>query len=93
VGVKHVRASFMQEKPVKIEITNNLNDQEKSIIDFLKKNVSKEIDSRFLYDSLSKLFAERTVRGAIASLEEKNLISTEKIARGNGSTRIIRLKS
>ena len=92
VLVKHVRASFMQEKPVKVEVTSTLLDQEQEILDFLKKKSGKEIDSRDIYDAVSKKYAERTLRSALSTLEEKKLISTEKVSKGKGTSRIIKLK-
>jgi cell division control protein 6 len=93
VSVKHVRASFMQEKPVKVEITSNLSDQENAILKFLDTSKSKEIDSRKIYDSLGKDFAERTLRSALSSLEEKGLIIRDKTIKGRGFSSVIRLKN
>lgn len=93
VLVSHVRASFMQEKPVKIEITSNFSEQENAIVDFLKKNFAKEIDSRMIYDALSKKYAERTLRLSLSTLEEKGVILTSKVAKGKGTSRLISLKN
>jgi len=92
VFLRHVRASFMQEKPVKAEIKSTLSDQEQAILNFLDKSSGKEIDSRNIYDSLEKKFAERTLRLALSNLEEKGFISAEKIVKGRGTSRIIKLK-
>ncbi len=92
VGVKHVRAAMMQEKPVKAEITSNLSEQEKEILNFLDKSKIKEIDSGLIYSSLKDKFSERTLRDAISSLEEKNLVSVEKAVKGRGTTRLIKRK-
>ncbi|MFA6419986.1 MAG: AAA family ATPase [archaeon] len=91
VLVKHVRSSFMQEKPVKVEITSNLSDQESAVLSFLSKNEGKVVDSRLIYDTLEKKFAERTLRQAISDLELKNLIKTENIVKGKGTSRAILL--
>jgi len=92
VSPKHVRASFMQEKPVKVEIKSTLSDQEQAVLNFLDKSSDKEIDSRNIYDALEKKFAERTLRLALSNLEEKGFILTEKIVKGRGTSRIIKLK-
>ncbi|VVB74558.1 ORC1-type DNA replication protein 1 [uncultured archaeon] len=89
VLVKHVRASFTQEKPVKVEVTSNLSEQERSILDLLKKKKSQ--DSGAIYDTLKDKFAERTLRAALAELEEKKLIVSEKEIKGRGFTRIVKL--
>jgi len=86
VMVKHVRSAFQQEKPVKVELTNNLSEQEKAVLDLVEK---KSLESVELYSLLKKRFAERTVRQAVQSLEEKNLIKAERVTKGKGSTRII----
>ena len=86
VAVKHVRAAFMQEKPVKIEITSNLSDPEQAVLDYLK---DKEVESGKLYKALEKAYAERTLRQAIASLEEKKLVSAKKVEKNKGFTRLI----
>jgi len=86
VQVKHVRAAFMQEKPVKIEITSNFSGPEQAVMDFLKE---EEVESGELYANLEKKFAERTLRQALSSLEEKKLITTKKVIKGRGFTRII----
>jgi cell division control protein 6 len=93
VMVKHVRASFMQEKVVKVEITSNLSDQEKQILSLLEKNSKLDIDSGFIYSSLEKNFSERTLRSAISELEKKNLVSSQKVIKGKGFSRIIKKKA
>ncbi len=92
VLTKHVRAAFIQEKPVKVEITGNLSDQEEKILNLLDKNSALDIDSGFVYSSLGKDFSERTLRTAISELERKGLVSLEKIVKGRGFTRVIRRK-
>ncbi len=92
VSTKHVRACFLQEKPVKVEIVSNLSDQEKEILLFLDKNSSKEVDSGLIYSSLEKKFSERTLRSAISELEKKGLIFSEKIIKGKGFSRVIKKK-
>jgi len=88
VELKHVRASFQQEKPVKIELSSNLTDQEKEVLSFVSKNPSS--DSRAVYDALGKKFAERTLRKAISDLEEKKLLKSEKNQKGKGGfTRVL----
>ena len=89
VGVKHVRASFMQEKPVKIELSSNLTPQEQLILDFIGDG---EADAGTIYKKLGKKFAERTLRKAISSLESKKLVKTKKVVKGRGFTRIISRK-
>jgi len=91
VLVKHVRASFMQEKPVKVEVTSNLSEQEQSIIDLLKKK--KSLDSGAIYEVLKNKFAERTLRSALSLLEEKKLIVSDKEIKGRGFTRVVKLAS
>jgi cell division control protein 6 len=91
VLVKHVRASFMQEKPVKLEVTSNLSEQESAVLDFLEKNRAKEVDSRMIYDALGSKFAERTLRLAISTLETKNLLKTQGVTKGKGTSRVITL--
>jgi len=93
VQVKHVRASFMQEKPVKFEITSNLSEQEEEVILFLKKKEGKEVDSRDVYDALSKKFAERTLRLAISTLEEKGVVIARPVSKGKGTSRVLSLKN
>ena len=93
VIVKHVRSSFMQEKAVKFEITSNLSEQEEEVLQFLKKRVGKEVDSRDIYDALSKRFAERTLRLAISTLEGKGLIVAQKVSKGKGTSRVLSLKN
>jgi cell division control protein 6 len=85
--IKHVRASFMQEKPVKVELSSTLSEQEKLILDFVSKG---EADAGSIYKILGKNFAERTLRKAISSLEDKKLVSAEKVVKGRGFTRIIK---
>jgi len=87
VKVEHVRASFIQDKPVKIELSSNLTKQESLILDFIK---NKEIDAGSLYESLSKDFADRTLRKAVSSLEDKKLLETRKVQKGKGFTRLIK---
>ncbi len=89
VEVKHVRKAFQQENPTKIEIIQNLTEQEKVILDFLG---DKEITSGEIYSKFSKLFAERTLRKAISDLESKKVIKIEKIQKGKGFTRLISKK-
>jgi predicted transcriptional regulator len=83
----------MHEKPIKVEITSNLSEQEEAIIAFLKKNEPEEIDSGDIYDALKKSFAERTLRLALSTLEAKGMISAEKVSKGKGTSRAIKLKS
>jgi archaeal cell division control protein 6 len=90
VLTKHVRASFVQEKPVKVEVTTNLNEQEKDILAFLEKNSNKPVDSGMIYTALASKFAERTLRLAVSSLEEKHLVKTEKLVKGKGTTRLVK---
>ncbi len=86
VSVNHVRSAFMQEKPVKVEITSNLTEQEKVILDFIS---DKEYDSGEIYRALKQKFAERTLRKAISEMEKKGLIKTKKVIKGKGFTRSI----
>jgi len=86
VTVKHVRAAFMQEKPVKFELTSSLTEQEALVLDFLK---DKEIESGELYVALKKKFAERTLRKAIEELEQKKLIIAKQVQKGKGITRVL----
>lgn len=87
VLVKHVRAAFMQEKPIKVELSSNLSDQEKEVLAVIEKKGT--VDSSDLYLALKKRFAERTIRAAVQSLEEKKLVKTERVTKGNGSSRVI----
>jgi archaeal cell division control protein 6 len=87
INIKHVRASFIQEKPIKIELSSNLTEQEKLLLSFIEKG---ETDAGTIYKKLEKSFAERTLRKAISSLEEKKLIQTKKVIKGRGFTRIIK---
>lgn len=89
---KHVRAAFMQEKPIKVEITSNLTEQEEKILNLLDKNSAKDVDSGFIYSELEKFFSERTLRTAISELEKKGMISLDKVVKGRGFTRIIKRK-
>ncbi|MDD3159467.1 MAG: AAA family ATPase [Candidatus ainarchaeum sp.] len=89
--IKHVRASFLEEKPQKIEIIENLSNQEKLIIDLLKKNKTG-LTSGEIYEKLSNDFAERTLRTALSNLNEKNIIFAEKLQKGKGFTRLIKIK-
>jgi cell division control protein 6 len=93
VLLKHVRASFTQEKPVKIEVTSNLTDQEKEVLKFLDTHSNKPVDSGLIYSSLEKKYAERTLRYAIAELKKKNLIVSEKVVKGTGFTSSIKKKA
>jgi cell division control protein 6 len=88
VTITHVKDSFMQEKPVKVEVTSNLNDQEMDILKLLDSK--KQAESGEVYSLLGKKYSERTLRLAIASLEQKKLISCEQLKRGNVSTRLLR---
>jgi cell division control protein 6 len=88
---KHVRACFMQEKPVKQEIVTNLTEQEKAILKILDLS-SSSVDSAFVYSSLSKNFAERTLRLALSSLQSKGLIVSLRVSKGGGSTKVFRRK-
>jgi len=88
VLVEHVRACFMQEKPVKIEVTSTLNAQEKDLLNFL--TTKKQAESKDIYAKFGANYSERTLRLAISSLEEKKLISCEQIKRGNVSTRLLK---
>lgn len=90
VGVKHVRAALMQEKPVKTEIIFNLTEQEKEILNLLDRLGFKEVDSGLIYSSLGGKFSERTLRNAISSLGKKNLVSFERKVKGRGVTRVIK---
>ena len=87
VKVSHVRASFQQEKVIKQEISSNLSKQEQLIFDYIE---DKEVDAGTVYKALEKKFAERTLRKAISSLEDKKLISTKKVVKGRGFTRLIK---
>lgn len=88
VLVSHVKDSFMQEKPVKIEVTSTLSDQEKDILKFLESK--KQAESGEVYEELGGDYSERTLRLAISSLEQKKLISCEQIKKGNVSTRLLK---
>ena len=48
------------------------------------------VDAGTIYEALEKEFAERTLRKAISSLEDKKLISTKKVVKGRGFTRLIK---
>lgn len=89
---KHVRASFMQEKPVKVEITSNLSVQEKAVLNLLDTLSGKPVDSGGVYSKLEKDFSERALRSALESLEKKGLIKAEKVVKGRGMTRLISRK-
>ncbi len=89
VKVEHVRKSFMTERPVKIEISNNLSEQEKLIFDFLD---DKEVTAGEIYLKFKKDFAERTLRKAITDLESKNIIVAKKVKKGRGITRLLSKK-
>lgn len=90
VSLKHVRASFMQEKPVKVEISSTLSEQEKQVLKILDTFSSKPVDSGIIYSSLEKDFSERTLRYALADLEKKGLIVSDRINKGRGSTKVFR---
>ncbi len=90
VSVKHVRKAFMEEKPVKFEITENLSEQEQLVLDFVAET---EVSAGDLYKALCKKFAERTLRKAVSDLEKKGLLVTEKTKKGKGHSRIIRRNS
>jgi archaeal cell division control protein 6 len=87
VMIKHVRNSFMQEKLIKDELVSNFTEQEKLILDFIG---NKEYDSGEIYSHFKNKFAERTLRKAISTLEEKKVIQTKKIVKGRGFTRLIK---
>ncbi len=74
VLITHVRKAFQQEKPVKPEITKNLTEQEKKILELVKE---KELTANQIYSLLKKDFAERTIRKAINDLEQKKLVKIE----------------
>jgi cell division control protein 6 len=86
IQLKHVRASFMQEKPVKFEIAENLSEQEFLVLNFV---ADKEVDAGALYKALGKKFAERTLRKAVSDLEGKKILKTKKVPKGKGLTRMI----
>ncbi|MFA5357356.1 MAG: AAA family ATPase [archaeon] len=86
VQLKHVRASFMQEKPVKFEIAENLSEQEFLVLNFVG---GKEVDAGAVYKALNKKFAERTLRKAVSDLEFKKILKTRKVPKGRGFTRMI----
>jgi len=86
VSVKHLRAAFAQEKPVKFEIKTTLSEQEQLILAFL---ADKEVESGEVYSALKKKFAERTLRSAFAELEQKKLIVAREIRKGRGVTRML----
>jgi cell division control protein 6 len=87
VAIKHVRSAFMQEKPIKVEITSNLSEPEQVVLDFIKEG---EFSVGDIYSGLKDKFAERTLRKAFASLEEKKLIITNTTQSGKGSARMIK---
>lgn len=86
VKVSHVRKAFMEEKPIKQELTSNLSKQEQLILDFIKGG---EFTAGEIYAGLKSKFAERTLRKAITDLEEKKVIVAKKVKKGKGLTRII----
>ena len=87
---EHARLCFMQEKPVKVEVTSTLNNQEKDVLAFLESLVKKQAESGEVYKKLGGKYSERTLRLAFSSLEQKKLISFEEIKRGNVSTRLLK---
>jgi archaeal cell division control protein 6 len=87
VAVKHVRSAFMQEKPIKVEITSNLSEPEQVVLDFIKEG---EFSVGDIYVGLKDKYAERTLRKAFASLEEKKMIQTITTQSGKGSARTIK---
>ncbi len=87
---EHVRMCFMQEKPVKVEISSTLNNQEKDILNFLDSLPKKQSESGDIYKKLDGKYSQRTLRLAFSSLEQKKLISFEEIKRGNVSTRLLK---
>jgi archaeal cell division control protein 6 len=89
VLVSHVRKAFQQETPAKIEIMQNLNEQEKQILKLLEK---KEATSGEIYSSITG-FAERTLRKAIFELNKKGLVEIKKVQKVKGFTRIISKKN
>lgn len=86
INVSHVRKSFVDEKPIKIELSSNLSNQEKQILDLISVN---ELTAGQIYEKLNKNFSERTLRNAISNLESKNLVCAKKIRQGRGFTRLI----
>lgn len=86
ITIAHVRKSFMDEKPIKIEISSNLSSQEKQILDLVSKG---DLTAGEIYKKLNKKFSERTLRNAITSLESKKIINAKKIRQGKGITRLI----
>jgi cell division control protein 6 len=92
VLIKHVRASFMQEKPVKVEVTSTLSEQEKEVLNLLDTSSVKEVDSGFVYSSLEKKFSERALRYALSELESKGIIVSSRVLRSRGFTRVFKRK-
>lgn len=90
IKVSHVRKAFMQERPVKVEISKNLTKQEKLILDFLE---NKEVTAGEIYSKFKNEFAERTLRKAITDLESKNIIVAKKVKKGRGITRLLSKKT
>ena len=87
VTVTHVRKSFLQDRPVKVEITSNLSKQEIQLLDLIG---DKEMLAGEIYLALKENFAERTLRKAIADLEAKKMITTKKVQKGKGFSRLIK---
>lgn len=86
VQLKHVRASFMQERPVKFELAENLSEQEFLVLNFVGDN---DVDAGALYRALKKKFAERTLRKAVSDLVSKKILKTRRVPKGRGFTRMI----
>ncbi|HPM85882.1 MAG: AAA family ATPase [Candidatus ainarchaeum sp.] len=90
VSIVHVRASFLEEKPVKQEVTSNLSRQEKIILDYLSTLSKKEAESGELYKKFEGEYSDRSIRLAIALLKEKKLVSCKQVKKGNLFTRLIK---
>ncbi|MCX6801336.1 MAG: AAA family ATPase [Candidatus Diapherotrites archaeon] len=86
VQLKHVRASFMQEKPVKFEIAENLSEQEFLVLNFV---AGGEVDAGAVYKALGRKFSERTLRKAVSDLEGKGILRARRVQKGRGFTRLI----
>lgn len=89
VLVDHVRASFLEEKPIKEEIILNLSQQEKEVLNYLSTKPKKQAESCELYKKFEGVYSDRAVRLFISSLEKKKLVACNQIKKGNLITRVI----
>jgi len=89
VKTSHVRRSFGQEKIIKNEVAENLSEKEKLILDIVGE---KEVSTTEVYSKLKDKFAQRTLRKALALLQEKKLVCIRSLTDKKGSTRLVSKK-